>query len=332
MAADFFLGARGALAKLGGRTTGARAVDGMTIRIGLTGSGASPCLADALRPLLPDGGVLEHIAVADAMRRLDDPELTVLIVALDDHDWQQSLAAVMDLHAAGVVRRTTVFGLVPRGDPMALVTAFDLGVADVAGLPLDPLEVKARLAALIRRRRLASERAAQNEAVLQLAVIDPVTWLFNRHYFERALPTAIAGARATGRPLALAMIDVDALKLFNDRFGHAAGDRALRSVAGALQRQVRPGDALVRYGGDEMALILPDTDLPTTQALAARLVALVAATSIDDMQVAPPMTVSIGVAVLAGDEGAGDAASLLERADAALYAAKRAGRNRVAAA
>jgi two-component system cell cycle response regulator len=162
-------------------------------------------------------------------------------------------------------------------------------------------------------------------------VIDPVTGLYNRHHLDTTLPAAIDSARAGNRPLALLMIDLDALKPFNDRWGHAAGDRVLRTVAEALQASVRVTDTIARYGGDEIAVVMPDTDHATARALASRLVEVVANTRIGRAGDGPAgVTVSIGLAVL--DDRDVDARSLLLRADDALYAAKRAGRNRVAEA
>ncbi len=305
--------------------------EAMTGRIGFVGSEASPGLGDAVRPLVPPGTELEILTIAEAAQRIADGALTVLIVALDGPSWRDTLVRMMELHSVGERHPLAVFGLVPRDDPAALVKAFELRVSDVAGLPMDPHEVRARLAALYRRRQVAIARAAEMRAAWRLAAIDPVTGLYNRHHLEVSLPAAIDSARAGGRPLALLMIDLDALKPFNDRWGHAAGDRVLRTVAEALGTAVRVTDIVTRYGGDEIAVVMPDTDVETARTLAARLVAIVAQTRIGRISDGPGgVTISIGLATLEARDA--DAAALLQRADAALYEAKRAGRNRFAEA
>lgn len=303
----------------------------MADRIGFVGSEGSAALGEELRPLVPPGMTLEILSIEEATRLVEAGELTVLIVALDGPSWHDTLNRMMDLHAVGELYPLAVFGLVPREDPAALVKAFELRVADVAGLPMDPHEVRARLAALVRRRQVAFAKAAETRAAWRMAVIDPVTGLYNRHHLDTTLPAAIDSARAGNRPLALLMIDLDALKPFNDRWGHAAGDRVLRTVAEALQGSVRVTDTIARYGGDEIAVVMPDTDHATARALASRLVEVVAGTRIGRAGDGPSgVTVSIGLAVL--DDRDVDARALLLRADDALYAAKRAGRNRVAEA
>ena len=303
----------------------------MADRIGFVGSEGSAALGEELRPLVPPGMTLEILSIEEATRLVEAGELTVLIVALDGPSWHDTLNRMMDLHAVGELYPLAVFGLVPREDPAALVKAFELRVADVAGLPMDPHEVRARLAALVRRRQVAFAKAAETRAAWRMAVIDPVTGLYNRHHLDTTLPAAIDSARAGNRPLALLMIDLDALKPFNDRWGHAAGDRVLRTVAEALRGSVRVTDTIARYGGDEIAVVMPDTDHATARALASRLVEVVAGTRIGRAGDGPSgVTVSIGLAVL--DDRDVDARALLLRADDALYAAKRAGRNRVAEA
>lgn len=304
-------------------------------RIGFVASEGAAGQAEALRPLLPEGTTLEVLTADDAMPLVAAGQLTVLIVCLDARAgealWRQSLERLTALHSVGEMHPLAVFALVPGGDPGAVVDAFAMGAADVATLPIEPREVGARLGAMVRRRQVASLRAAETRAVWRMAVIDPVTGLYNRHHLDSALPAAIEAARAGGRPLALLMIDLDALKPYNDRWGHAAGDRVLRSVADALQGSVRAGDTIARYGGDEIAVVMPDTDPETARALAARLVAVVAQTRIGRIGDGPVgVTVSIGLASL--DDRDADARGLLLRADDALYAAKRAGRNRVAEA
>jgi diguanylate cyclase (GGDEF)-like protein len=305
----------------------------MSIRIGFVGCRGrdSFVLGERLRPLLPPDCELVLLTIPEAKARVAIDSLTVVIVALDGESWRTSVSVMTELHAVGEHRATAVFGLVPRDDPAALVKAFDLGVADVAGLPIDPHEVRARLAVLVRRRLIAAARHAEMRAAWRLAVTDTVTGLFNRQHLDAVLPAAVASARAGHRPLALLMIDLDALKPFNDRWGHAAGDRMLRQVAETVTGNLRASDTVARLGGDEMVVVMPDTEAGTARAIAARLVELIAGLDlrINAKQVAP-ITVSIGLATLMGPPD--DAESLQSRADAALYRAKFQGRNQVAEA
>ena len=300
----------------------------MVNTVGFVGS-AEVC--EQLRPLLPPDCVLECLSTDVAAHMVEDGLLIMLIIALDEAEWRLSVNRLAELHAAGESRPMAVFALVPRSDPAALVKAFELGVADCASLPINPHEVRARLAAVLRRRRVAAAKQAEVRAMWRLALIDPVTGLYNRYHLDTVLPAAIDSARAGNRPLALLMIDLDALKPFNDRWGHAAGDRVLRAVANTLQAQMRTTDTIARFGGDEIVVVMPDTELETARRIAARLNQVVAETRIgrvDDGAVG--VTVSIGVATLC--DAIHDARSFIEKADAALYDAKRRGRNRIAEA
>ncbi len=303
----------------------------MTDRIGFISFKEAFGLGEAVRPLLPPGTSLEILTVAEATRLLVRGELTVLIIAVNDPSWRETLAQLAALQRAAEARPLAVFALVPRDDPAALVKAFELRVADVASLPIDPHEVRARLAALVRRRHVAFAKAAETRRAWQLAVIDPVTGLYNRHHLESMLPAAIDSARAGNRPLAVLMIDVDSLKPYNDRWGHAAGDLVLRAVADTLQSRLRVSDTIARYGGDEIVVVMPDTEHDCARAFAAELVNDVARRQCARIGDGPlPVTISLGLAALEPRDA--DAQALLGRADMALYAAKRGGRNRVAEA
>lgn len=304
----------------------------MTMVIGFVGSRGeqSFALGESLRPLLPPDSELLLLTIPEARQHVAADALGILIVAMDGETWRYSMAVMTELHADGARKSSVVFALVQRDDPAALVRAFDLGVADVAGLPIDAHEVRARLAVLVRRRQIAAARAAEMRAAWRLAVIDPVTGLYNRQHLDAVLPASIDSARAGGRSLAVLLVDLDALKPFNDRWGHAAGDRMLCGVADTLLANVRPLDTVARMGGDEMAVVMPDTDLDTAAGIAARLVDVIARMAVGSGRMAGvSITVSIGMATLGA---ADDAASLLARADSALYAAKKQGRNRFAVA
>ena len=160
------------------------------------------------------------------------------------------------------------------------------------------------------------------------ATTDALTGLSNRHAMEESFPREVSRCRQDGRPVSLIMIDVDQFKAFNDMFGHLAGDRALSVVAQTLKKQFRPRDLLVRFGGDEFAVLLPGMGLDEALAIAERVRDAVSGATGDgdDSLIKVPVRISMGVAEL---EAAGTFEDLLRAADAALYRAKRAGRNTV---
>jgi diguanylate cyclase (GGDEF)-like protein len=175
----------------------------------------------------------------------------------------------------------------------------------------------------------AAERAA-TEKLSELVLTDPLTGLANRRHFDQTLASEWDRAVREKHPLGLLMIDIDHFKAFNDTHGHAAGDDCLKAVAQALRAHcARPGDLVCRWGGEEFAVILPGTDAAGAGHLARELVDVVRALGLEHgkSDVSPCVTISAGSASVA-QSGDGSAAALIEQADAALYAAKQAGRNR----
>ncbi len=162
------------------------------------------------------------------------------------------------------------------------------------------------------------------------AVRDRLTDLYNRRAFDDLLAGAIARADRRGSTVALLMLDLDNFKKLNDTYGHPAGDAVLRHTAGVLRKQLRQGDQAARFGGEEFAVILPDTDEPGALHLAERVREAMQQARLVFAGAKLAVTVSVGAAVW--PRQAQEADTLLEAADRALYAAKEAGRNRVRSA
>jgi diguanylate cyclase (GGDEF)-like protein len=162
----------------------------------------------------------------------------------------------------------------------------------------------------------------------QSAVTDALTGLGNRHTMEHAFPAAIERCVRDERPISLLMLDLDNFKIVNDRYGHIAGDRILATIARILRRHFRPSDILVRYGGDEFAVLLPNVNANQASEIAERVREAISGyeMSLDGYRGDLNVAVSIGVAELA-DGQALDA--MLTAADEAMYRAKRSGRNAV---
>ncbi len=210
-------------------------------------------------------------------------------------------------------------------------------MAFVAALVAGPLY---RLRLLLRRyeearaaRRLAEESVSRlrrdNVLLQELSVTDPLTGLYNKRYFDVRLAEELGRAGLTGQPVALALLDVDRFKQYNDTYGHVRGDELLKTLAELLRQNCRSGDVLCRLGGEEFAIILPATGAEAAAAAAERIRRAVEQHPFpgSDPKSRVRVTVSLGIAVYPTD--ATDPTRLVECADQALYRAKDAGRNAV---
>lgn len=179
--------------------------------------------------------------------------------------------------------------------------------------------------------RLASDLIAARKTLLRLANRDDLTQLYNRRYFAQQLERALESRPTCGQSLGILLLDVDRLKQINDALGHHAGDQVLISVADAARSAVRRDDLVARYAGDEFAVLLSPADENNALEVSAR-IRLLLASSVDNARrysLEAPPTISIGVAIHIDAE---PSSSLLRRADAALYEAKKSGRDTVAVA
>jgi diguanylate cyclase (GGDEF)-like protein/PAS domain S-box-containing protein len=180
---------------------------------------------------------------------------------------------------------------------------------------------------------LAKLKDSQNKIELQnselqfLATRDPLTGCLNRRSLFAQFEPLFARSRSENLPLTCAMIDIDHFKLINDRYGHATGDKVIARVAEILRSNIRERDILARYGGEEFCLVLAGTDPDTATAILDRMRETIAADSSGRFTTKIGVTVSAGIAGLPSESS--DAASLINQADTALYAAKQGGRNRV---
>ncbi len=167
------------------------------------------------------------------------------------------------------------------------------------------------------------------EVIRAESLTDPLTGLGNRKYFDRMLETTVQSGLATRQPLSLLMFDIDHFKSFNDSYGHLTGDQVLRLVGMTLKHAIKGQDIAARYGGEEFAVVLPNTTLQHALTVADHIRRAVTAKELKKKstgEILGRVTISVGLSLLrAGD----DTDTLIERADACLYAAKRSGRNKV---
>lgn len=252
----------------------------------------------------------------------EKPSLVLMDIRLGDGgDGVEVARHITSRHAASVVFLTA------HSDEDTLSRALAVSPYGYIVKPFRARELK--VAVELALTKSASEQA-ETRKMSDLILTDPLTALGNRRRFDQALASEWNRAAREKYPLGVLIIDIDHFKAFNDTRGHAAGDECLKAVAGALQKHcTRPGDVVCRWGGEEFTVILPGADAAGSAYVAGELVRVVQELGLEHgaSDTAPVVTISAGAA--SGRPAAeGSATALLEKADAALYAAKQAGRNR----
>jgi two-component system chemotaxis response regulator CheY len=219
-------------------------------------------------------------------------------------------------------------------DKAHFLRGMQAGADDYQTKPIDLDELQARLVSAERvvsvYRRLANKNKLlrhDSQAAVRMARTDPLTGVANRRHLREDLEALMAHSLGDGSPCTIAICDIDQFKAYNDQFGHVAGDAVLRQVAQTIQGELRRGDALYRYGGEEFLIAFPEQGVSDSSRAAERVRAAIERLGIRTVAGRGIVTISIGVAQPTPDDTSVD--SWIERADAALYRAKDGGRNRV---
>jgi diguanylate cyclase (GGDEF)-like protein len=249
------------------------------------------------------------------------PELVLLEVALPGMD---GLETCRRLKANPATAHIPVIFVSERIEVEDIVAGFDTGAADYVAKPPRMAELCARVRAQLQHKRSA-------HALERAALADPLTRIANRRHFDSFLEKEWQRELRSGTQLSLLMIDVDHFKLYNDTFGHAAGDACLQQLAGVLQQHAsRPADLAARYGGEEFVVLFGATPPEAAAMLAASIRAAVEALHVANPRSPTSGWVTVSIGVASAIPTAHDApATLLLAADRRLYAAKEAGRNRI---
>jgi two-component system cell cycle response regulator len=267
-------------------------------------------------------------SLADALARLEKVRYDLVFIEylLPDGTALEFLEAV---NSKGI--ETPVVVITSQGDELIASRMIQAGASDYLPKAKVSGDVLLRIisnalekAGLRREMRLAQEKLAE------MSIRDELTDMFNRRYFEESLEREVSGAKRYNHALALCIIDLDHFKLVNDTYGHLCGDRVLQEIGRLLQDSTRKYDVACRYGGEEFAVILPDTDLDEALALCERFRKRVKNHLFLFDEVTLHITASIGVAARPADDKL-SGRQLVDLADKALYKAKGQGRNRVEA-
>ncbi len=268
-----------------------------------------------------------------------DPQAA--LVKLAEHNFDLLLVSLSLTNADGLrlcsqvrsldrTRHLPIIILVEPGDEARLLRGLDMGVNDYLMRPIDRHEMVARIRTQIKRKRFTDHLRNRLEESVELAITDPLTGLHNRRYMEGHLKTLVDEAKSSGRPLSMLVTDIDHFKIVNDTQGHDGGDAVLKEFSARMRRNTRGIDLACRLGGEEFVIIMPETDIARAYQVGERLRAMIAS---EPFMVRPEtkirVTASVGLATLESMDDTPE--TIFKRADNALYAAKRRGRNRVAA-
>jgi diguanylate cyclase (GGDEF)-like protein len=306
---DVFPGPRGGTTAGGARPRILIAEDENDIREALTA---------LLEPFYTVGAVEDGQAAVEAARA-NPPDLILMDLFMPRMD---GFAALESLRTEARTAEIPVIFVSARGDDVTKVKSLDLGAVDFLQKPFSDRELKARIERTLRLTRRQSQ-------LRELAQTDALTGLANLRAFRSRLEEEVKRARRYSTPLTCVMADMDRLKPVNDQFGHAAGDRAIATVAEVIRGELRETDFGARYGGDEFVVLLPHTTAAEGKVFAERVCDRLRETALDVAGQTIPLVASFGVAELAPDSGDEGGPMLVSQADEALYGAKRGGRGHV---
>jgi len=260
-------------------------------------------------------------AQALALCKDNPPDLVLLDIVMPEMD---GFEVCKRLKADPATRNIPIIFVTAHTDSAQETRGLEAGAVDFISKPVNPAVVRARVKTHLMLK-------FQSDLMRKLVFLDGLTGVYNRRYFDQQLTMEMARAVRNHSPLALIMLDVDFFKVYNDRYGHLAGDDCLREIASTLQEGLRrPADLVARYGGEEFGCILPETHFEDAMVIAAELETRVRAAQIpnEESNAAKVVTISLGVAGR-GSSTTTNANDLLALADVQLYKAKHSGRGRV---
>lgn len=282
-------------------------------------------MMDALQPA--HQVVIERTPQA-GLNRLSSETFDLVIVSLG-LEGADGLRLCSQLRSLERTRHLPIVVLLEDGSDARLLRALDMGVNDYLRRPVEHHELLARVMTQIKRKRHTDFLRDQIEESFQLAITDGLTGLHNRRYMEIHLATLLCDAVRTGRELSILITDIDHFKAINDTYGHDIGDFVLKNFAERLRRNTRQSDLVCRMGGEEFMLIMPNTGLSGAYRIGERIRTRIASEAFQPGEgTRLRVTASVGIAALDGENETPE--TILKRADNALYAAKRRGRNRIA--
>ncbi|HWX89250.1 MAG TPA: PleD family two-component system response regulator [Rhizomicrobium sp.] len=280
--------------------------------------------------LTPTNQLFSADTFEEALVRVKGGDFDLIVVSLGMRGFD-GLRLCSQLRTLPEGRHVPILVVVSDGDRRKLTQALEMGVNDYLTRPVDKNELVARVRTQLRKKRYADRLRHNVQLSLEMAITDQLTGLHNRRYMSRHLDTLISGAQQKGRPLAFVIMDIDFFKRVNDSHGHDIGDEVLKEFAARISANVRGIDLACRYGGEEFVVAMPDTDIAFATNIAERLRQSIETTPIKISRAPGQLSITISIGI-ARCEGEGDTAEqLLQRADQALYRAKRTGRNKVVA-
>jgi diguanylate cyclase (GGDEF)-like protein len=259
--------------------------------------------------------------------RQSKPDLVLLDVMMPTIDGFKLARILKSENSEAFVPVILLTGL---GDIESKRRGMASGADDFLTKPVTPVELEIRLSSMLRIKELTDQIQSANAKLAELAVTDALTLLHNRRSLNDALEREFARARRYKHSLAVYMLDIDHFKKVNDTHGHATGDRVLSLVAAVMRKSTRETDVVGRYGGEEFMILAPETSASDAHMVGERVRTKVESSSTAAADV-PAVTISIGIATT-DTVAAASVEELVQLADAALYQAKREGRNRCVAA
>lgn len=267
--------------------------------------------------------------VAEATNFAQQPDCDLVLASVDLKDGD-GLQICPQLRTREATRQLPILLLANENEIPRVAKGLDLGANDYLLRPLDANELIARVRTQLRQKRHYQRLQQNYERSMSLALVDPLTGAFNRRYLDAHMPKLLARGQLANKPLAVLMVDIDHFKQVNDTHGHAVGDYVLKEVVNRITMGLRPSDLIARIGGEEFAVIMPETDLPAAMHIAERLRKRIGETPIEGAERGPPFTITVSVgAAFTAPEAKEAPEALFRRADVALYEAKNAGRDRV---
>lgn len=273
--------------------------------------------------------IIEAVDGSDALQKYLENEVNIIIsdIVMPRMD---GLELCQRIKMQESLKRVYFILLSAKGELNDKITGLELGADEYIPKPFEPLEVLARVKTgerIIKLQNMLQHDARYFET---LAFTDELTKLYNRRFFKETLSKEYAKARRYQYPISMILVDIDHFKSFNDKYGHSTGDIVLQTIARVLKKSIRESDIIARYGGEELSVLLSNTQRNSAIELAERLRKTVEETKVHTHYGNLSVTISIGIGFLEKETmSTGSPNTLFEQADKALLKAKETGRNRV---